>query len=188
MARRRIVEHCLAIDIQSVCYLSEGPHDVFVCEPIQQRVHVIQPLHIVRIGTQDVKITQTLVGFGTRKWFVCPKCQTNAKKLFLTTDCTKWLCRQCNNLTYLSSNINKNEMRKLTLAIEQQQKELEVTKQNGYLLTTLAPFYVPIFKPLYMQQVTFDIKRTRLDLMIIRLAELRFAPLKHHYKRHFLKR
>lgn len=186
MAKRRILEYCLAVDVQKVCYLSPGTHDVFLLDNlIQQRIQIVEPLRIVRIGTQDIQLTETPVGYGKRKWFICPGCSTNTRKLFLNESCTKWLCRQCNNLTYLSSNVNKNAQRKLKIAIEKQQQELHVTAKNGYPLASFIPLHAALFKPLYMQQSTFDTKRTRLDLMIITLAEMRLIKLKADFKKHY---
>jgi hypothetical protein len=58
-------------------------------------------------GTQslDYKVTlcQTRQRLGMRWWFRCPQCNRRARKLYLPSRATRFLCRGCHDLAYRSS-------------------------------------------------------------------------------------
>jgi hypothetical protein len=65
-------------------------------------------LHYTIGGTQDldykVTLAQTRQHFGgMRWWWRCPQCHRRARKLYLPSRATRFLCRGCHDLAYRSS-------------------------------------------------------------------------------------
>ncbi len=54
---------------------------------------------------EDVKLTRTEVGFGERRWFVCPGCDRRCAVLYVKSRALT--CRECVDATYLTSTLGK---------------------------------------------------------------------------------
>ena len=66
---------------------------------------------------------------GVRYWFYCPVCNQRVAKLYIKTK--RFLCRNCNNLSYYSSNIRKNKLYEIDYKIENILRKLG-TEKNDY--------------------------------------------------------
>lgn len=54
------------------------------------------------INDQNIKITTTPCYYGGfRYWFICPTCRTRVGSLYRKPLASLFLCRHCQNLTYL---------------------------------------------------------------------------------------
>ena len=56
----------------------------------------------IQFDGYKIDVTTQKTGFGQRHLFICPGCQKRVLKLY-TRRYPKYLCRECNNLTYHSS-------------------------------------------------------------------------------------
>lgn len=174
MARKR-VENTTHIDVQQVLGLEHGEIYTFSSSKVQVAIATLDDVCVIN-GTR-VYFSTTKNGFGTRKWFVCPSCSCNTKRLYLPDDRAEWACRKCHQLTYTKSQISGNEFRYVTLQIRELQHELEVSEDNNWPCFPRSVVdadieWLPIYKPKYMRWKTYEDKRLILELMIIRRVEL----------------
>jgi hypothetical protein len=71
-----------------------------VCEAF--RFHKISEVAGFLYDGEFLQITGTPTGFGIRRWFTCPYCGRNARRLYLSRG--KVACRLCHRLVYRSQN------------------------------------------------------------------------------------
>lgn len=149
---KRTVESTLYIDINllkglqrgELYKISLGSGDTFKMIYLDDQVHLryfydSKPINLC------LKINQTVVGYGKRRWFECLGCQKNTSRLYIIHGV--FACRNCHDLTYLTSNLSGNELKELALKIRRIQLELNF---KGEI------YDFPIFKPKYMHWNTFE--------------------------------
>lgn len=119
--------------------------------------------------SQTIAVTSTAVGYGNRLWFCCPGCEKRCGNLYLVN--SYFSCRECHNLTYVTCQLSGKRLDYLAMQIRRRQWQLG--------LDTNAPFTspdyvgiddVPLFKPKYMKQKTWQ--RLRLELEIIQMHRI----------------
>lgn len=74
---------------------------------------------------------------GYRWFFLCPKCETRAGKLFLPPESSglehKYLCKSCHGLQNQSAVIGKSNIYKKVLKPLKRMKQIEESLEKGYL-------------------------------------------------------
>jgi ribosomal protein L37AE/L43A len=172
-----IVEDTPYIDIQARKNLENGNY--------KMNSYSLQESFKVQNGTythdngQFIYSDTTKVGYGLRTWYVCPSCLKNTKRLYKPTKQDLWKCRGCHKLVYMKSRLSGNEFEYVTHRIRELQHELEVSKDNyiPYMPTIVNADieWLPLFKPKYMRQSTFDALRLKLEFLIIERVRLWMA-------------
>lgn len=59
---------------------------------------------------QSIALAKSEAVFGTRPYFVCGRCETRCNNLYLRPDGYSFACRQCHNLYYESTRLNRQTL------------------------------------------------------------------------------
>jgi len=87
---KTLIEHCQPVSVSSLGLAAFNPSSI-------------------EINGQLVKVTVTDCNYGgIRIWFICPNCQKRVGKLFRKPLSENFFCRDCNNLTYLSTRLRRS--------------------------------------------------------------------------------
>lgn len=132
---RWVVESCLSINIKE--WNRKGWCKVGETEATMQRRYEDGS---VTTQTQAIAWTNCNYG-GQRPWFVCPRCQNRAGRLFQRIlfpqlspfhelNSIPFQCRKCLNLTYGSSNSSGNRFKEHSCRIARIRKKLKATCWN----------------------------------------------------------
>jgi hypothetical protein len=119
-SRKRTVAECFSIDINQLlraglfskqrgrlCWQDELALGFAVREEEDGTKQLVLS-HSVDRPAQTVPLTTTmLVSGGSRWWFVCPRCDRRAAKLYLPPSEQAFGCRVCYDLAYPTSQANR---------------------------------------------------------------------------------
>lgn len=162
------------MDIQDFANLDSGYYKASVRAEGYKSVLIVDEGKYILDG-QKLLTSTTKVGYGERKWFICPNCSRNTKRLYLPHGAYSWECRECHNLIYNSSRLSGNEFEYVTMQIRRLQNKLGVTKNNHWPclgLTDASIEWLPMYKPKGMRWKTFEMEREKLKFLIIKRTKL----------------
>jgi len=109
-----------------------------------------------------VKLTRTDCNYGgCRTWFICPCCGKRTLKLYLKA--SKFLCRTCQNLNYISSQKNHDYMAIIDYKLIKKTRRLGLGCLCTYELLSEIPF---IKKPKGMHWKTYEKIQDELLLLL----------------------
>lgn len=100
-----------------------------------------------RNGTykQPIAFNASKVGYGTRIFVKCPKCERSVNDLYFRSG---FACRSCSGLSYTSSMKQRNKLKRHELKIRSLQKNLKMS------MAQLMDY--PDTKPKYMHRKTYE--------------------------------
>jgi len=88
--------------------------------------------------TQVIDIFSTVGNTGGLVyWFVCPGCRKRVKKIYLSTERSVFLCRNCLGLDYSTQNIREFRKKKYLKKIKKKENLKKIIKSREKLLKEL---------------------------------------------------
>ncbi|WP_391119379.1 hypothetical protein [Psychrobacillus sp. L3] len=173
-----IVEHAVYMDIQQIKDLENGTYHVKNTYKSEHfKAH--NGTFLFENG-QTIQCSTTEVGYGVRTWFECPSCFRNTKRMYQAKRSDLWKCRECHKLVYVKSRLSGNQFEYVTRQIRELQHELKVSRDNYWpcfpnCIVDADIEWLPIIKPKYMRQSTFDELRLKLEFLIAERVRLWLA-------------
>lgn len=159
-----IVENTPYMDIQSVLKLKNGNYKATI-NGYKSNLIVDDGKYI--LDGQELFVSTTKVGYGERKWLICPNCSKNTKRLYLPPGANSWECRKCHELIYLTSRLSGNELDYIDYKIEKIQSRFDMSHSYCYGgLEGARHERIPLIKPKGMRWSEFHEIELELKLLI----------------------
>lgn len=110
------------------------------------------------VNDQKFKYMSLKNHLGGHRWFfLCPKCENRANKLFLPPEGSglenMYLCKNCHGLTNQSTAMGRNKLYKTVLRPLKRLKKLAETLEKGYLLPDKAKALLDEYEALEKQMM-----------------------------------
>ena len=151
--RDKIAEYHLNIDAKSLFSAAKSGKRISLLDtmylyadssdPVEFFVEYIEENKVYR---SNINFVGSPVGYGLRIFVLCPICDKSVNSLYLKSGLQ---CRTCSRLYYESSMKQHNEHVILTDKIRKLQRKLNMSNDS-------MKFNLPMSKPRYMHQNTFD--------------------------------
>ena len=98
-------------------------------QAIKKRYIIWEIVYDVQYPQDGIRTEVTQLTFGRRLWFICPKCETRARKLFIVHG--KLYCRKCAQLRYECQYYHRARFYETKLKYIRQHQKLEEKLKYG---------------------------------------------------------